>query len=136
MPNAKKPEAKKPKRLFSPAFYEKRIGVAKDKRAEVSKKRQSLSQSLKRVKNIVELLQRRKNLAKNPHNKKKLDAFDKKNDSYLGSPRPSLKKSITLHNRLIRRRNSYLRAIKNLDSRIKGLEANLKLAEKRRAARS
>lgn len=130
------PDLKKTKRLFSPTFYEKRIGIAKEKRAEVSKKRQSLTESLKRVKNIVELLQRRKALAKNPHNKKKLAAFDKKNEGYLGNPRPSLKKSITLHNRLIRRRNSYLRAIKNLDSRIKVLEGNKKLSEKRRAARS
>ena len=126
------PAINKPKRLYSPAHYDKLIAVAKEKRAETSKKRQSLTNSLKRVKNIVDLLTRRANLAKNPHNKKKLAAFDKKNGEYLGTPRPSKRKTIGLHNRLIRRRNSYLRAMKNLDARIKMLESNKALSEKRR----
>ena len=128
------PQDNKPKRLYSPAFYEKRIGIAKEKRAEVSRKRQSLAKSLERVKNIVALLQRRKKLAANPKNKKKLEAFDKKNSGYLGNPRPSLKKSVGLTNRLIRRRNSYLRAIKNLDARIKILTAKKSMSEKRRGS--
>ena len=105
-------------RIYRPATYRKRMGVAKEALSKVKDKQKSCDASLKKMANIATLLTRRAGLKG-----AKLAAFNDKHRKYLGNVDKSEVSS--LHRKLSIRSRSLKKAKAVLDARIERLTKQL-----------